>query len=114
MIKYLKIWTKVIKDTIDAKSLSFNLSICLVSYFAIYLMTDKNNVTSIILFILGIIVWQSIKLFIFYKELTANNQYDFVLLKPIHPLFGIILYHKDPLDIIVLIPVLLFLKIRKK
>lgn len=112
IFRYLKIWLKVISSTMQTKSLFMTLSFCLILLFIIYFLTGYKIGISVLILLLVLIVRQSLVLFVFYKKLLNTNQYDFVLLKPVDTLVGIIVFNKDPLDIIILLPILVTIKFR--
>lgn len=113
MIRYLKIWIEVIKNTLDIRLLSMVFSFYLILFFAVYFFVSHSVMISLVITLLVIIIRQSIKLFMFYKDLIAANQFGFILLKPIDSLVGLIVYNKDPLDIFILLPIIVFVRFKK-
>lgn len=110
--KLIKIWFKVVRDKISFEFLSKILIFCFVNLIIIYLLTNKNLAISISLLIMLIIIILVIRIILFYKELINLKSYDSILLKPVDPIFSLIVYNRNPADIIILLPVLIYLKIK--
>ncbi len=111
MLKLIKIWFSVIKKYFDLKS----ISIFLIEFFAhilvVFLFTRNINL-SLVFSVLLIVIRLSVKLFLFYKNLIQSNNYNLILLKPIDPLFGLLIYNHNPADILILLPILIYIKLR--
>jgi hypothetical protein len=114
ILTYFKIWLKVIKKCITFKYLSIVILVFLPSLFLIYLLLGKNILTSLIgLFILVIIIL-FVRLFIFYKKIIDLGLFNSLKLKPVDPLFGLLIYNRNPADIFILLPILIYIKIKRR
>lgn len=112
MIIYFKIWSKVIRKFITFKYLSVITLIFFLSLFFIYLFIGKSIINSLIILFVLISIDSSVRLALFYKKLINLNLYDLIKLKPIDPLIGLLIYNHNPLDIVILFPVLIFIKFK--
>lgn len=108
---YFKIWLKVVKKNVTYKYLSIALIVFLFSLFTTYLFTDRNIIFSIIIIYVFISTILFGRLFIFYKRLLDTDTYDSIKLMPIHSLLGLLIYNQNPLDIFIIFPILILLKI---
>ncbi len=95
-----------------------NISIALktiliyILYFAIILLlTSFNLYFSIFIFFILIVFILVSRLIILFRELTKSGKYDLLLLRPIDPLFGLLIYNKNPADILILGPILIYIKL---
>jgi uncharacterized membrane protein HdeD (DUF308 family) len=113
IIRYLKIWFKVVKKHISLKLFLMQFAEHLVYFIAMYYLIGSHLLLAIILLVTLMAVRSSIRMFTFYKELINSGSYHQILLKPIDPLFGLLVYKRNMIDIVILIPLLLFLKFRK-
>lgn len=114
MITNLKIWSKVIRKTLSFKSLLTFFSEHLIIYLAIYFLLNYEVVISFILLLILMIIRSVIRLFVFYKKLVELDSFDQILLKPIDPLFGLLIYRLNIADIVILLPILLYLKLKNR
>ncbi|EKE04852.1 MAG: hypothetical protein ACD_19C00429G0012 [uncultured bacterium] len=112
IFKFIKIWFKVVRDKISFKYLSQTLIFCFISLILIYFLINRNFSLSIFCLFILIATLLVIRLILFYKELVNLKIYDLILLKPIDPLFSLIVYNRNPADIIILLPILIYLKIK--
>lgn len=110
---YFKIWLSVIVKTINYKLLSILFIEHLAIFFVVYYFTNYNLFLSFILLLTIIIVSSAVRIFYFYRKLTQPGGYDLVLLKPVNPLVGIMVYNRNPMDILFLLLILVYLKLRK-
>ncbi len=100
---YFKIWLKVVSKKITLKYLAI-LSVSIILSLFLF---------NIVLIFLLIIIIQSFRLFIFYKHIEEDELFYTLKLKPVNPIFGLLIYNQNPLDIFILIPILFYLKIKK-
>lgn len=114
MMSYFKIWLKVIRKNLSIKTLLVFFIEHLVLYLAIFFLFGDNIILSFILLLLLMIIRSVIRLFVFYKKLVDSGNFDQILLKPIDPLFGLIVFKMNLADIVILLPVLIFLKLKNK
>lgn len=114
MIQHFKIWAKVAVKNTSLKSIVVTLLEHLLYLGAIFLLTNYNLLLSFTLLIVLMMIRSAVRLFVFYKGLLHTNSYNSILLKPVDPLYGLFIYKRNITDILALIPVLLFLKFRKK
>lgn len=112
MLKYLKIWLKVVRKYVTFKYLSITISIFFLCLFFTNLLFGRNMTTSLIILLTVTIIFIFIRLLLFYKRMVNSESYCLLKLKPINPLFGVLVYNKNPLDIFILLPILLYLKIK--
>lgn len=113
-MKNFLIWLKVIKNNTNLKLVMFILIEHLVVYLLIYFITNYNIALSFILFLLVMATRSIIRMFVFYKKLIESKNFEQILLKPIDPLLGLIIYKMNIADIVTLLPVLIFLKFKNK
>lgn len=113
IIKYLKIWTNVIREVLDFKNLSINFLFYIILFFSIDFLFETGTALSLLLTLLIIIFRQAVKLFMFYRKIVEDKKYDLILLKPINPLVGLLIYNKDPMDVLLLLPILALVKFGK-
>ena len=111
MINYIKIWISVVKKYTDLKCISLFLVEFFVYILIIYLVIENINL-SVIVSILLITIRLFVQLYYFYKKLVDLNQYNLILLKPIDPLFGLLVFNHNPIDILILLPILIYIKIK--
>lgn len=107
-------WFNVIKDNMSLKSMISIFIEHLVLYLLIYFITKYNIALSFILLLLIMIIRSLFRLFVFYKKQTESNNFEQILLKPIDPLVGLIVYQRNISDIVMLLLVLIFLKFKNK
>jgi hypothetical protein len=82
-------------------------------YFGlIFLLTNFRIGFSIFIFILFILFKLISRLILLQRELVNSGKYDLLLLQPIDPLWSLIIYNKNPADILLLFPVLLFISLK--
>lgn len=113
IFNYLKIWLKVIKKHISLKAILKTVGIWLPCFVIIYFFTNRSLTNSIVILIVLLVAKLSIKIIFLYKELTRTDTFDLILLKPVDPLFGLIIYNRNPADILILLPILMFIKLRR-
>lgn len=112
ILTYFKIWLRVVSKTINFKLLSKFLAEHLVIFFVIYYFTNYDLFFSFISLLILMIIRSAIRIVFFYKKLIQSDSYDLILLKPIHPLVGLIIYNRNPADILFLLLVLIYIKLR--
>ena len=113
-MKNFLIWWRVVKGNINLKSMIYIFIEHLVLYLLIYFLTKYNFVLSFILLLLLMVIRSAIRLFVFYKKLNESNNFEQILLKPIDPLLGLIVYQRSISDIVVLLPFLVFINFKNK
>jgi hypothetical protein len=111
-INYIKIWVYTVKKYLSLQVIVKMLIECLV-YLSVFYVLTRNIKISLMYLIFLVAIKSSIQLFIFYKKLYKSDNYKLVLIRPIHPLFGLLVYSHNLLDITILLPVLIYLKIEK-
>lgn len=112
MLNLIKVWLKVVRKNVTYKYLSIILIFFLFSLLTIYLLTDRNIIFSIVIIYFFISAILFGRLFIFYKRLLESNTYDLIKLKPIPPLLGLLIYNQNLTDIVILLPLLIYIKLR--
>lgn len=113
IIKYLKIWANVVREILDFKNISIIFLFYVILFFSIYFLFETGTTLSLLLTLLIILVRQATKLFMFYRKIVEDKKYDLILLKPIDPLVGLLIYNKDPMDVFLLLPILFLVKFKK-
>ncbi len=114
MMIYFKIWLKVVKKSLNFKTTLIFIVEHVVLYLAIYLLFSYNIGLSFILLLLLMIIRSVIRLFAYYRKLITSDGFEQILLKPIDPLFGMIVFKRNLADVVLLLPVLIFLKLKNK
>lgn len=114
IISYLKIWISIVKKYTSIKTVLILLLENLFYFLVIYFFLTQSIVNSLFILILLVIMRSSIKIVVFLNNLKKTGDYNLVLLKPIDPLFGLIAYNHSPLDILILFPVLVYIKIKNR
>lgn len=112
MMFYFKIWLKVVKKSLNVKTTLMFFVGHVVLYLAIYLLSSYNIGLSFILLLLLMIIRSVVRLFVYYRKLIDSHGFEQILLKPIDPLIGLLVYNRNPADILVLAPILVYLKIK--
>lgn len=107
------IWFKVIKKYITFKYLSILTFVFLLSLFFINTLTGGNIILSFVILIIIITILVLTRLLLFYKKITDLKLYYIFLLKPANPLFGLLIYNRNPLDIFIIFPILIYINIKK-
>lgn len=114
MMSYFKIWLKVIKKILNVKTILIFFVEHVFLYLVIYFLSSYNIGLSFILLLFLMIIRSAIRLFLYYRKLIDSDGFDQILLKPIDPLFGMIVFRMNLSDIVILFPVLIFLKLKNK
>ncbi len=109
-----KIWLKVAKKTLNFRTVIIFFVGHLVTFLIIYFLFSYNFILSIVFLVLLMLVMSVVRLFLFYKKLFNTDSLDKILLKPIDPLFGLIVYNMNIADIVMLLPLFIFLKFKNK
>lgn len=112
MLKYLKIWIKTIKGDFDLNVYA-KVGVEYMFYFwIIFFLVKQNIATSLVLLLIFIIFRLFFRLFCLYKKLISANTFYEISLKPIDPLFGLLIYKPNPADILILFPILVYIKLK--
>lgn len=112
IISYLKIWFNVVMKHVNI-NIALKTILIYILYFAIiFLLTSFNLYFSIFIFFNMMIFILVSRLILLFRELTKSGKYDLLLLRPVDPLFGLLIYNKNPADILILVPVLIFIKFK--
>jgi hypothetical protein len=110
--RYLKIWFKVITKNNNLNDIAKSAVIHMLYFGLIFLLTNFRIGFSIFIFILFILFKLISRLILLQRELVNSGKYDLLLLQPIDPLWSLIIYNKNPADILLLFPVLLFISVK--
>lgn len=109
-----KIWLKVVKKNLNLRTVVIFFIKHLIVFLVLYFLFSYNIILSFILLIFLIIVMSATRLFLFYKKLISSDSFDQILLKPIDPILGLIVYQRNIADIVILLPILIFIKFKNK
>lgn len=112
MIKYFHIWFNVVKKYISLELIFKTLVEYLLYFIIIYIFIIRNIYITLIISFTLIAIRLFIQLFYFYRKLIQSNDYNLILLKPVDPLFGLLVYNHNPADIIILLPILIYIKFK--
>lgn len=112
--RYLKIWFKVITKNNNLNDVAKSAVIHMLYFALIFLLTNFRIGFSIFIFILFILFKLTSRLILLRRELINSEKYDLLLLQPIDPLWGLLIYNKNPADILILFPILLFVKFKNR
>lgn len=112
--RYLKIWFKVITKNNNLNDVAKSAVIHMLYFALILLLTNFRIGFSIFIFILFILFKLTSRLILLRRELINSEKYDLLLLQPIDPLWGLLIYNKNPADILILFPILLFVKFKNR
>lgn len=110
--RYLKIWFKVITKNSNLNDVAKSAVIHMLYFALIFLLTNFRIGFSISIFILFILFKLISRLILLQRELVNSGKYDLLLLQPIDPLWSLIIYNKNPADILILFPILLHIVIK--
>ncbi len=113
MMKYFLLWIKVVKGYIVPANI-LKATLEYLFYFALFYFGFSFSIAiSLFLLLLLIMVRLLVRLQNKYKELIKTEQFELILVKPIDPLFGILIFKPNPGDIFILLPILIYIKFRK-
>lgn len=110
--RYIKIWFKVIAKNNNLNDIFKTLVIYMLYFALVFLLTNFRLSFSIFLFILFLHFQITSRLILLYKNLVRTRKYDLILLTPVDPLWGLLIYNKNPADFLILFPILLFIYIK--
>ena len=112
MTNYIKIWLSTVKKYTSLKSFLKMLLEYIFYFLIIYLFFAKNISLSLIYSIFLVAIRSSFQLFLFYKKLVDSDHYHLILLKPLDPIMGLLIYNHSLSDISILFPILIYIKVR--
>lgn len=112
IINYLKIWFKLSKDNFNLNEASKTGVIYLIYFLIIYFVISHNLILSLVYLLIIIFIKLFIRFTSFYKELVSSNDIDCLLLMPLNPLLIILLYKPNFADILILLPILIYIKLQ--
>ncbi len=109
--RYFKIWLKVVINNFDIKLTLIALFVEVLLFVFVYFFLMYNLALIFIIWYLLSIIFQIVQVFLFYKKLLYEQKYDLLLLKPVDPLYGLLVYRHNIADIFVMPLVLLYIKL---
>ena len=109
MIKYFKIWFDVIQKYISLELILKTLVEYMLYFIVFYIFITRSVSISLFVALTLIAIRLLIQIVYFYKKLILSNDYNLILLKPVDPLFGLLIYNRNAADILILLPILIFI-----
>lgn len=111
IFKYFKIWFNVVKKYVTIKYSLISIVTLFMSFASFYFLFSKNIINGILFSIILIDIILAIRFALNYNKIISSGLYDSIKLKPLHPIFTVLIYNRNPLDIFILLPILVYLKI---
>lgn len=111
IVNYFKIWIRVVRENSSLKLGYVNIEYIFL-YILFLITTNFRIVFSISIFLIYVLVKVILRFVDSYKSLIANGTMDEMLTKPIDPLLGILISKPNLSDILILIPILIYIKIK--
>ena len=111
VFKYFTIWFKVVKKYATIKYSLISIATLFISFISFYLLFSKNIINGLLFLIILIDVILTIRFVLNYNKIVSFGLYDSLKLKPLDPIFTLLIYNRNPLDIFILFPILIYLKI---
>lgn len=111
-MKNFSTWLKVIKKYVNIKVFAI-VTIEYIFYFSlVHFFVTRGVILSLLISYVLISSRLFVQLFYYYKRLLESDQYNLILLKPIDPPLGLLVYNHNPADVFIILPILIYIKIK--
>ncbi len=104
-------WLKVVINNFDIKMALIVLFVEVSLFIFVYFFLKNNFILIFVVWYLLSIIFQIVQVFLFYKKLLDEQKYDLLLLKPVDPLFGLLVYRHNVSDVFILPLILVYIKL---
>lgn len=111
-MKNFLVWSKIVKRYMNIRVFGLIISEYFFYILITYFLVTRSFIFSLFLSYTLVSARLAIKLFYFYKNIQESGKSDLILLKPVDPLFGLLVYNHNPADIFILFPILIYIKIK--